>query len=271
MAAAEAAIAISACDTLSLDAIEINNTLNGSQLLNLSGGTNASIGTIRSEVSTYALSNQYVLYFTDSHVSIDTLEFTTMTVNTPSGQVYGIYNSGGSGTVIANIINLGVIVSSGKFYLVAGGSGTIAFQNTFNRINGLVGTTNCYLTNAGSSATSASTQVGAWNIPNPTTVGDVNLSLAAGVNNPLQIFNVNLTAPRIVTLSDQAGGADSNLYTGFKWKIVNSQPTYSYGLTINNAGGGTVATLASNGYVEMTWYRFGWVVTGYATWTGTTP
>lgn len=31
------------------------------------------------------------------------------------------------------------------------------------------------------------------------------------------------------------------------------------------------ASLASNGYVKLTWYRYGWVVTGYGTWTGTTP
>ena len=270
MAASEYAIAMEAADTFTIDDVEINNTLLGAGLLRLDS-SNGHIGTIKSEVSTYAVnpSSQGICYFSNSQITISYIELITTTINNASG-INFISVGGGSNTLTVLNTVFGFTSITGKFYAYSGG-GYPAFNIDSGQITGLIGQANAWLTNVGSQSTANNVNVRQWNAPPMQMNGDANISINIGSNSPTQLFNTNLTIPRTVTLADQADGADSNLYTGYKWRIVNQQPTYANPITLVSSGGGTVATLAANGYVEVAWYRFGWAVVGYGTWVGVNP
>jgi len=271
MASSEYGVSIGSCDTLSIDLIEINNALNGSGILNTSSGVYGVVGTIKSEVSTNTVASSKFINATDSHLKIGALTLLAMTINSSGNVIYGIAGGGARTDIyVDNVLLTFAATPVGTFYL-AGGSGGIPFSYTFGNITGLLGQSNAWLTWIPSSATAVTTRVMTWENGTITQQGDANATLAIGTNNQILAFTTNLTAGRTVQLTDAYAGGDTNLYTGFKWKIVNAQPTYANSVTVTNAAGGTVATLASNGYVELAYYRFGWLVTGYGTWTGTTP
>jgi hypothetical protein len=272
IAQTEYVINIGSCDSLEIGLIEANNMTNGCGLLKTQGGVWGCIGSIKVEVANMTVANSSFINATDSHLKIGLLALTTLTINSTGSRIYGITMGGGAADVYVDSLLLTYAATPvGNLYVVGGGTGKIPYSATFGNISGLIGQTNAWLTWAGSAATCGTTRVMTWENESVVTQGDADTTLAVGTNSQILAFTTNLTAGRTVQLTDGYSGVDTNLYAGFKWKIINAQPAYANSVTVTNSVSGTVATLASNGYVELTWYRFAWIVIGYGTWTGTTP
>jgi hypothetical protein len=262
----ESCILIEGGDSINLNAVEVNVINSGGKALQL----NSSSGTINSfkaELITYG--SGPIAVFNDSQLTINSIKF--IGVKIAGTSVYGIQTSSASNIVVNNYELTFSPAISGKFYAFSIGNYLSNFKVILNCISGLLGIADAYLTNVGSTASAESIVVSSWQNIGAQINGDTDLSLSIGNKAPTQVFSTNLSTTRSVTLTDQAAGNDSNLFVGFTWTIVNQQPTYANPLLIKDFTGATIGTLASNGFIKLTWYRFGWVVTGYSVWTGTAP
>ena len=272
MAQTEYVVNVGPTDSLEIGLIEANIMANGSGLLKTQAGVWGSIGAIKVEVANMTVANSSFINASDSHLKIGVLALTTLTINSTGSRIYGIMMGGSSADVYVDSLNLTYAATPvGNLYVVGGGNGKIPYSATFGNITGLIGQTNAWLTWAGSALTCGTTRVMTWENGSVVTQGDADTTLAVGTNSQILAFTTNLTAGRTVQLTDAYSGADTNLYDGFKWKIINAQPAYANSVTVTNSVSGTVASLASNGYVELTWLRLTWIVSGYGVWTGTTP
>lgn len=261
MAASEYFLRIVAGDSISIDSIEVNAAALGSKLLYL-GSSYARIGTIKTEAATYTSGS--IITIADSNVSIDNIVMNGLTINTGT-LVNAVAMSGGSAQVIINnIIFTFSTAITGKFYAISSGAFP-AFKTTLGNVQGIVGTTNAFLTNVGGTVSPDSVVVNSWQNIGTGIVGDTDLTLTAGLNEPVQIFKTNLTTSKTVTLADPSTGADSNLFTGFQWTIVSRQPVYANSVVIKNSGGATLYTLSANGSVTLSWNRFAWTVVSQGT------
>lgn len=268
--ASEFLILLSAADSFSIDAVEINAAYLSSGAVSIVAGSRGVIGTIKDESGTYTVANSAIFNFSDSYVTIGALTLNGYTINSAGNFIYLIKNSGAAGAISIGNLILAPTSVTGTFYVVSTGDGP-NYQVNITNISGLIGASNTWLTYVAGTVSPNGTKVINWSQETINTNGDVDISLGIGLKAPVQVFNTNLTVGRTVTLSDSYAGGDTNLFTGFTWTIVNQQPAYANAITIKNAAGTTIGSLAANGFIKLSWYRFAWVVTGYSTWAGTTP
>lgn len=261
MVATEYFITIVGGDSISIDSIEVNKAILGSKLLHL-GSLWARVGAIKTEEATYTSGE--IIKISDSNLSIDNIVINGVTINTGT-QVVAVKMEGAASQVVINNMTFTFLAPIvGKLYAFSSGSFP-AFKTTIGNISGVLGTANAFLTNVGGTVSPNSTVVNSWKNIGTGIVGDTDLTLTAGLNEPVQIFKTNLTTSRSVTLADNASGLDSNLFTGFQWTIVNRQPSYSNSVVIKRSDGATLHTLSANGSVTLSWSRFAWTVISQST------
>jgi hypothetical protein len=238
-------------------------------------GCRGSIGAMKLETATYTTPGANILVFQNSFVVAESILLGALTINIPASNMTAVLHQTAGQLVIQDISFTFAAITAGTFYVI----GTSPFSSSFscrliNPPGGIIGQANAYLTNVGSTASAEGVTVDAWQQPRLTgDIGDANFTWNIGVNPNTILCLTQLTADRTVTLADESGGADSNLFDGVVVRVVRNAGTPgAFNLFVNNSAGSHIATLAStNGSIDLMWQRFGWRVTNYTTWTGTAP
>jgi hypothetical protein len=101
--ASEIILDFNACDSISIDNIEINVVSNGSRVLATSGGTSGVIGTFRVEIGTFTGASFDHMFSIGSNIVIHNIELLTLTFNTGAVNYKILKNTGGAITVKIHI------------------------------------------------------------------------------------------------------------------------------------------------------------------------
>lgn len=271
--ASEYIVSCAASDSCSIDSMEVNQSSLGCGLIALTGGGSCTIGTIKSELSTYASGGKNICDFSNGNVVIGTLELATLTVNVPGNSINLVSGSGTNAKVKIGQLITSFASITGTVYATSGFAGSPHYSCRIGSFPNLIGQANFYLTNYASTADATGVLVEDFMAPHMSgNVGDTGKSVTIGVDQPIQVWRTTLTADRALTLLDPISGLDSNAFDAFEWTAIVNTATPTHNLLIEDSAGNLIGGLyASNGVIKFKPYRFGWQLSGFQNWTGVTP
>jgi hypothetical protein len=263
----EPVINILSNDSGSYNHIEINNLLNGGDLMYMSGA--GTIGSVKCEICTWN-GGGHVFQFPNAHFTIGFLAIENTTINATGNSVVGIDVSAGGATSTITVGNVNLSFSSaivGNFYLANAGNGSPNFNLRFiNSPQGLLGVANAYLVNVPASLSDQGVSIGDWQQSRLTTDNaNTNATWKAGQPNYI-LYNTPLTANHTIqVLDNDEAFANTNMYNGLPLCVIRTlSATGAFTLTLQNNNGTTLGTQTVPSKLCVIWNRTnGWQIYDY--------
>ncbi len=265
--ATEYIVTLNGSDNFEIHNFEANQSLLGCGLFSFIGGSIGAVGVCKTEGGNYATSNFALVKISDSQVSFDRLDISTLTVNIAGGQLDMVSLLGAAAVMNAAFMSVGDITyTAGKIYCFSGGGAYPTYSARVGTLTGVAGASSIYLTNVGSSATANCVNVESWIAPVISAdVGDADYTWTAGISPQTILLATTLTGNRKITIANVETGADSNLFNGcgpkairnaaipgaFTWTIANSAGTAQTVIPANGNGVRAVAYNRGVGFVPV--------------------
>lgn len=236
-----------------MDNIEINQSNLGPTILKDDGGGEYVIGSIKTEVGTYTGSNGSALFeVLGSDLKIDTVSIQTLTFTLSSP--YYIIKANGASHIGINYINIASSTApTGDTVYLMGGALDISYGSYVNYLTSPLpsgyGLSNNPYDSAGNGFVVRAWMASKMSPDN----GDASITIVEGDAN-IQLFDTALTANRTVTFPNTLSNQSFN---GLWYRIVRTaNSTGAYTLTVEGKA------LGAGEWVEVTYMRFAWVITG---------
>jgi hypothetical protein len=248
--------------------VEVNGANSGATMISDSGGGYYVIDHFALEQASYNSGTYNLFNILNGGLDARFIYTTALSINT-GVSVYLLNNNNNAvGRWKLDWPYVAFGTNNGNYYLSNSGSGNrpIEFTNVANVPFGSA----CALTNVVSTTGPDGTVVHDWNsMSRVAWNGDADVTLSVGAE-MTQIYDLPLTANRVLTLPEGRQQSNNCLFTGRRFRISRTRnSTGAFTLTIKNKAGSAVATIASStsSFVEVAWSRttnstnhFGWTI-----------